>query len=327
MAEPDPEAIHIPVSADDSNDSAFGDDISDTTSVASTIWRHRYENGRRYHKFREGAYWGPNDDAQNDQLDIGHHMLRLLIDDKLFLAPIEKPQKVLDIGCGTGIWSIDFADEFPDCEVIGTDLSPIQPQFCPPNCHFEIDDCTEPWTFPKNSFDMIHVRCLFGSVGDWPAFYREALDHLRPGGWINQMEMAIQFKADDGTCPPDHTMAEWSKLFIETADKFGKTMKVADNMKTWITDAGFEDVNEVRFKLPVGPWSSDPKMKELGKWNLLYCYHGCEGWAMFLLTHVLKWKYEEVMVLVAKFKEALRDRKTHAYYDVSVVYGRKPSAP
>lgn len=89
------------------------------------------------------------------------------------------------------------------------------------------------------------------------------------------MEMAIQFKADDGTCPPDHTMAEWSKLFIETADRFGKTMKVADNMKTWITDAGFEDVNEVRFKLPVGPWSSDPKMKELGKWNLLYCYHGC----------------------------------------------------
>lgn len=141
-------------------------------------------------------------------------MLRLLIDDKLFLAPIEKPQvsltsskmhkpgandlkKVLDIGCGTGIWSMyyapfsqsvpmcpnppfclyrDFADEFPDCEVIGTDLSPIQPQFCPPNCQFEIDDCTEPWTFPKISFDMIHVRCLFGSVGDWPAFYREALE-------------------------------------------------------------------------------------------------------------------------------------------------------
>ncbi|KAL0264602.1 hypothetical protein SLS55_000552 [Diplodia seriata] len=69
-------------------------------------------------------------------------------------------------------------------------------------------------------------------------------------------------------------MAEWSKLFIETADKFGKTMRVVDSMKGWIMDAGFEDVRE--------------------------------------------WKYEEVMVLVAKFKEALRDRKTHAYYDVCV---------
>lgn len=45
--------------------------MSDTTSVAESIWKHRYENGRRYHKYREGAYWGPNDDAQNDQLDIG----------------------------------------------------------------------------------------------------------------------------------------------------------------------------------------------------------------------------------------------------------------
>ncbi|KAL1647794.1 hypothetical protein SLS58_002595 [Diplodia intermedia] len=94
-------------------------------------------------------------------------------------------------------------------------------------------------------------------------------------------------------------MAEWSKLFIETADKFGKTMRVVDSMKAWIMDAGFEDVSEVRFKLPVGSW---------------------KGWAMFLLTHVLGWKYEEVMVLVAKFKEALRDRKTHAYYDVCVAF-------
>lgn len=53
-------------------DSALGDDeLSDTTSIASSIMKHRYEHGRRYHKFREGAYWGPNDDLQNEQLDIG----------------------------------------------------------------------------------------------------------------------------------------------------------------------------------------------------------------------------------------------------------------
>lgn len=113
---------------------------------------------------------------------------------------------------------------------------------------------------------------MFWSVGDRLTCKPS---HLKPGAWINQMEMSIQFKADDDTCPPDHTMAEWSKLFIETAEKFGKTMQVTDRMKTWITEAGFEEVTEVKFKLPVGPWSSDPKMKELGKWNLLYCYHGC----------------------------------------------------
>ncbi len=40
----------------DETDSAMGDmaDGDSTRSVASTILRHRYEFGRRYHKYREG---------------------------------------------------------------------------------------------------------------------------------------------------------------------------------------------------------------------------------------------------------------------------------
>lgn len=49
------------------------------------------------------------------------------MDGKLFLAPVKEPSKVLDIGTGTGIWAMDFGDEFSEAEVIGTDISPIQP--------------------------------------------------------------------------------------------------------------------------------------------------------------------------------------------------------
>jgi methylase of polypeptide subunit release factors len=34
---------------------------------------------------------------------------------------------VLDFATGTGMWAIDFADKYPAASVIGTDLSPIQP--------------------------------------------------------------------------------------------------------------------------------------------------------------------------------------------------------
>lgn len=60
--------------------------------------------------FREGEYWGPNDELQNDQLDIAHHMFLMLLDNKLHLAPIQSPQRILDLGCGTGIWCMDMAD-------------------------------------------------------------------------------------------------------------------------------------------------------------------------------------------------------------------------
>lgn len=67
----------------------------------------------------------------------------------------------------------DFADAHPAATVVGTDLSPIQPQWVPPNVSFEISDCCEPWPFHQK-FDFIHVRALLGSVADWPAFYAEA---------------------------------------------------------------------------------------------------------------------------------------------------------
>jgi 2-polyprenyl-3-methyl-5-hydroxy-6-metoxy-1,4-benzoquinol methylase len=54
------------------------------------------------------AYFAPNDDAENDRLDMHHHLATLLIGGKVTTAPIGKnPQRILDVGCGTGIWSID----------------------------------------------------------------------------------------------------------------------------------------------------------------------------------------------------------------------------
>ena len=49
---------------------------------------------------------------------------------KTHLAPIKKPKRILDVGTGTGSWAIDIAEEFPDAEIIGNDLSPIQPVWC-----------------------------------------------------------------------------------------------------------------------------------------------------------------------------------------------------
>ena len=70
----------------------------------------------------------PNDELENDRLDFQHAIFQRTLGGKLHLAPIPKDvQNVLDVGTGTGIWAIDFADEYPSARVIGTDLSPIQP--------------------------------------------------------------------------------------------------------------------------------------------------------------------------------------------------------
>ncbi|KAK2730374.1 hypothetical protein CKAH01_19104, partial [Colletotrichum kahawae] len=63
----------------------------------------------------------------------------------------------LDIGTGTGIWPIQFGDEHPEAEVIvGNDLSPIQPDWVPPNVKLIIDDVELDWMEPEK-YDYIHV--------------------------------------------------------------------------------------------------------------------------------------------------------------------------
>ncbi|KAF9886622.1 hypothetical protein FE257_011262 [Aspergillus nanangensis] len=245
-------------------------------------------------------------------------MFTMLLDNRLLLAPIDKNiQKALDVGTGTGIWAIDFADEYPSAQVIGTDLSPIQPSFVPPNLRFEIDDASELWVYPDNEFDLVHVRALYGAIADWPAFYGNALRTLRPGGWFDQLEMSIQFSSDDGTVTDDHVLAVWSKTFVAAGEKFGKTFCIADLAKGYIQQAGFQNVTEYRFKLPIGPWSRDKKLKKLGRWNQVHCEQGIEGWAMALLTRVMG-------VFLAQMRKGLRDPNVHAYFQVVSVYGQKP---
>ncbi|KMP06752.1 UMTA protein [Coccidioides immitis RMSCC 3703] len=249
----------------------------------------------------------------SNRMNSSHRIFRLMLNGRLLLAPVDRD---IEFSMLEPALECDFADEYPSAEVIGTDLSPIQPAFVPPNVRFEIEDATLEWTFPQDHFDLIHVRTLYGSVEDWPAFYQRTLSHLKPGGWFDQLEMSVQFQSDEGNLKDHHILSVWSKLFIRMGEMTGKTFRIAELAKGYMEKAGFQNVTEVRFKLPVGTWSSDKHMKELGEWNLLQCDQGIEGWAMALLTRVLKWSVDEVKLFLAEMKIGLQDSKVRAYFNV-----------
>lgn len=308
-------------------DSALGTQVAAHQLHRSDIYKliNRYENGQRYPGY--GEYWVPNDETQNELLDITHHLYCLLLDGKLFLAPIgDSPQRVLDVGTGTGIWAMEFADQYPGAQVIGFDLSPVYPGRAMPNVSFEMSDACDPhWGYEKDSFDFIHVRSLCGCVADWARFYEQVLVHLAPGGWYQQIEMSVTLTSDDGSVTKDSPLDRWGKITLEAGDAMGKDFRIHEQVKGYLDAAGFEDVVEQSYKLPIGSWSVDPHLREIGRWNEVRWRQGIEGWSLDLFTRILGWSPLMVRIHLSKMRMALNDRKIHAYHIVNVVYGRKPA--
>ena len=303
-------------------DSTFGDDSSETQSVTSTIYRGYVENGRKYQTLRKDKYWGPSDERQLETMEAGHVVYWILDSqepNQLFRAPIgESPTNIIDIGTGKGTWAIEVADMFPQAVVRGVDLYPPSSPWVPPNCVLEVDDCLEDWTYHAK-FDLIHMRLLLGAftTEEWDKVYRLCYGNLRPGGWIEQIELDVRVASDDDSLPPDSQLAGWGANFLGCAERAGRPLDTQVTMKAAIEKAGFVNVQEKLYKCPIGGWPKDPLLKDAGKVNKFHWSSGLDGWAMWLLTRYgapEPWSPEEVQVYVAKVRQEMQNPKLHSYH-------------
>ncbi|KAH8658298.1 S-adenosyl-L-methionine-dependent methyltransferase [Xylariales sp. PMI_506] len=285
------------------------------------------EFGRTYQNFRDGKYLFPNDGAEQDRLDFQHAAFSILIGGPgtLFLAPVKNPKHALDIATGTGIWAIQLAEQFPEAQVIGTDLSAIQPTNKPDNCTFIRDDAEAEWVF-EHKFDFVHLRFVFSCFTDPRATMREAFANMNSGAWIEYQDASIeQVGSMDGPEAIDGSAFQrWSKALIDgTAAAMGRNIEVAPHYKSWLEEVGFVDVEERRLIWPVAPWSGDPRMKLAGAYMQRNFLDG-----VFLTT----WRAirssglseQEAKELIDAAKAELTNKKNRFYMTAYVVYGRRP---
>ncbi|OAP53997.1 hypothetical protein AYL99_11757 [Fonsecaea erecta] len=310
---------------DSDDDSAIGDDVVDSTcsSLSDSVTASLSENGRTYHSYCDGAYLFPNDEEEQQRLDLQHAMFTRLLGSRLYLAPISRPDHVLDLGTGTGIWAIDFADLHPESIVRGVDLSPIQPNWVPPNCSFEIFNYKETWEF-NHQFDFVCAREIWTSItSPSNALFQQVWDNLTPGGWFEMQDIVLP-RSDDGTIPEGGSYHTWIKDYHTALRAAGRNPDIAEEYEHRLHSVGFTDVHKVVFKLPQNKWPKFKSLKLLGTYQHENTLRGLEAWSLRLFTQYLERPVSAVQEQLEGVEKDIGKTGIHAYWPVVVVYAQKP---
>lgn len=86
---------------------------------------------------------------------------------------------------------------------------------------------------------------MAGSIGDWTALYRQALDNIVPGGWFEIQEFDVWFhsqKADESW--EKSSILQWQTLIDTASVGIGKRLNCASQLKAHLENAGFTEVRE-----------------------------------------------------------------------------------
>ncbi|KAH8653841.1 S-adenosyl-L-methionine-dependent methyltransferase [Xylariales sp. PMI_506] len=282
-------------------------------------------NGRSYHGYKPGKYLLPNDGAEQDRLDMQHASFRSLLKGRLSLAPVVSPKRVMDVATGTGIWAIEFAQENPGSQVVGTDLSAIQPSNKPPNCDFIVEDSEEEWVGNENQpFDYVHMRFVATCFDDTKVVLRHAFNNMSPGGWIELQSPDFMVQSLDNNL--DGTpLLRWFELVRAGLAQIGRDVHIARNYKQWLTELGFVDIQEKVIKWPANPFSQDPWLHEVGLFQMINFCDGARGigWKLLEMAGLSAAEIDE---LTNDAKTTIKNTRYRCYLPTYVVYGRKPFA-
>lgn len=176
---------------------------SDTCSLPAEVTEYEIENDRTYHAYCSGKYWGANDGLAQDQELTCHNLWYETFGSHLVCPYDQRLGQILDLGTGLGLWASAAAVSDRHATVKGLDLSPIQRVEPSRNLSFVIDDMEKDFTCEENTYDLIHIRGLDGSIQDWPRLYDQCLRSLRPGGILEHAEHSHLFTSSDSSIPLD----------------------------------------------------------------------------------------------------------------------------
>ncbi|WP_052890806.1 class I SAM-dependent methyltransferase [Thermogemmatispora carboxidivorans] len=293
---------------------------SQTAPAAASGWQlgevalPRLHGSRRY--LQEQPYLLPKDLGEVNRLDFQHYILRAVLRGN-YLAPIQQPRRILDVGCGTGQWAFELAHQFPQAQVVGLDLEQVKAATSPPpNYRFVQGDILQGLPFDDNSFDFVHQRLLVLAIPQaaWPDAVQELVRVTSPGGWVELVEASI---APKDLTPSGPVTQRLFGLGGELAALRGIDSEgvVARSLDYYLSETGLVNIERCQIEVPVGEWGG-----RLGSLMALNFREGAKALSA-PIAHRFAITEQEVATAIEEMLQEFN--RYHTQYSYIVAYGQK----
>lgn len=124
------------------------------------------------------------------------------------------------------------------------------------------------------------------------------------------------YRSDDSSLPLTSLLSDWGQKFERMGATAGRPFNLFDTMRDSIEAAGFTNIQEKLYKVPIGTWARHPILKDAGRLNEEQFREGMEGYALYLLTHIgdpEPMTADEVKGYLAVIRSELEEKHWHKY--------------
>ena len=186
------------------------------------------------------------------------------------LSHITPTSHILDVGCGPGTITCDFAALAHASTVIGVDysddvLATARNEASKrglSNVDFQSGSAFE-LPFEDGTFDVVHCHALLVHLPNAPAAVKEMRRVLKPNGYLGMRE------PDWFTCvihPPYPELTRWINVQAELKRREGAEPNAGRHLAEWCLESGFEG-GRIEVRCDVLSYSGE---EEIGWWGELY---------------------------------------------------------
>lgn len=176
-------------------------------------------------------------------------------------------QSVLDLGCGRGEWIFDLAKRYPKLRIYGidSDEEALRQAKVRRNTsslrqvELRQMNLLQSLPIPDASIDFVHIRHVarYLKPEAWHPMIHEAVRVLRPGGWLNVVELELCEISSPACLALHRAMLQARAKIGRSLDVTGSTLGVAQRLYAMLLQAGLYDVGYDVFTVDVGAMSGN----------------------------------------------------------------------